>query len=57
MKERGGDGGGGLIEGGDHFKYFQRRGAIIQGKRLIEGWLLFEQIRYFFIRIALLAPF
>ena len=40
---RGGGGGGGgggdgrLFEGGDYFKYFRQRGAIIRGKRLIEG--------------------
>ena len=33
-------------EGGDYFKYFHQRGAIIQGRRLIEGRLLFEEIRY-----------
>ena len=31
---------------GDYFKYFHQRGAIIQGRRLIEGRLLFEEIRY-----------
>ena len=36
--------GGRLFEGGDYFKYFSQRGVIIQGKRLIEGWL-FEEIR------------
>ena len=39
-------GGGRLFEGGDYFKYFGQRGAIIRGRRLIEGWLLFEEIRY-----------
>ena len=41
-------GGGGwrLFEGGDFFKYFRLKEAIIQGRRLIEGRLLFEEIRY-----------
>ena len=42
---RGGGGGGRLFEGGDYFKYFRQRGAIIRGRRLIEGQLLFEEIR------------
>ena len=42
---RGGGGGGRLFEGGDYFKYFGQRGAIIRGRRLIEGRLLFEEIR------------
>ena len=41
--------GGRLFEGGDYFKYFGQRGAIIRGRRLIEGRLLFEEIRYLFI--------
>ena len=41
-----GGGGGRLFEGGDYFKYFGQRGAIIRGRRLIEGRLLFEEIRY-----------
>ena len=36
----------GVGAGGDYFKYFHQRGAIIQGRRLIEGRLLFEEIRY-----------
>ena len=40
-----GEGGGGrLFEGGDYFKYFGQRGAIIRGRRLIERRLLFEEI-------------
>ena len=35
-----------LFDGGDCFKYFGQRGAIIRGRRLIEGRLLFEEIRY-----------
>ena len=38
--------GGRLFEGRDYFKYFGQRGAIIRGRRLIEGRLLFEEIRY-----------
>ena len=47
-KWRGGGGGGGgrLFEGGDYFKYFGQRGAIIRGRGLIEGRLLFEELRY-----------
>ena len=41
-----GGGGGRLFKGGDYFKYFGQRGAIIRGRRLIEGRLLFEEIRY-----------
>ena len=37
---------GRLFEGGDCFKSFRRSGAIIQGRRLIEGLLLFEEERY-----------
>ena len=40
-------GGGRLFERDDYFKHFHQRGAIIRGKRLIEGRLLFEEIRYF----------
>ena len=35
-----------LFEGGDYLKYFHLRGAIIRGRRLIEGPLLFERIRF-----------
>ena len=45
--QRRGGGGGRLFERGDYFKYFHQRGAIIGGRRLIEGRLLFEEIRYF----------
>ena len=37
-------GGGRLFEGGDYFKYFGQMGAIIRGRRLIEGRLLFKEI-------------
>ena len=40
-----GGGVGRLFEGGDYFKYFGHRRAIILGRRLIEGRLLFEEIR------------
>ena len=51
IKEReDGEGGGGggvrLFEEGDYFKYFHQRGAIIQGRRLIKGRLLFEEIQF-----------
>ena len=39
-------GGGRLFEGGGYFEYFHQRGAIIRGRRLIKGRLLFEEIRY-----------
>ena len=42
-----GTGVGRLLEGGDYFKYFRQRGVIIRGGQLIEGRLLFEEIRYF----------
>ena len=35
-----------LFEGGDYFKNFHQRGTIIQGRRLIEGRLLFKEIQY-----------
>ena len=37
---------GRLFEGGNCFRYFGRRGAIIRERRLIEGRLLLEEIRY-----------
>ena len=37
---------GRLFEGGDYFKYFHQRGAIILGRRLIKARLFFEEIRY-----------
>ena len=46
----GGEGGGRLFKGGNYFKYFGQRGrgggVIIRGRQLIEGRLLFEEIRY-----------
>ena len=41
MKTARGVGGGGAL-----FKYFCFKGVIIRGRRLIEGRLLFKQIRY-----------
>ena len=41
-----GGGGGRLFGGGDCFKSFRQSGAIIKGRRLIEGLLLFEEERY-----------
>ena len=38
-------GGWPLFEGGDYFKYFHQRGAIIRGWQLIEGRLLLEEIQ------------
>ena len=35
-----------LFEGGDYFKYFHQRGAIIRGTRLIEVRLPLEEMRY-----------
>ena len=35
---------GRLFEGGDYFKYFRLREAIIRGTRLIKGRLLFVEI-------------
>ena len=37
---------GRLFEEDDYFKYFGLKGAIIRGRRLIEGRLLYEEIRY-----------
>ena len=52
---RGGGGVGRLFEGGDYFKYFCHRGTSIRGRRLIEGRLLFEEIRYIYIFFILLT--
>ena len=41
-----GRGEGRLFEGGDYFKYFHQRGAIIRGRRLIEGRLPLEEMQY-----------
>ena len=46
--ERGGWGGG-IVRGSHLLKYFHQRGAIIQGKWLIEGWLLFNDIQYIWL--------
>ena len=42
---------GGLLKEGSYFKYFHQRGAIIWGRGLIEGRLLFEEIWYVFAGI------
>ena len=44
---RGVGGGNKLLEGGNYFKYFCVRAAIIRGRQLIKGWLLFKEISYF----------
>ena len=36
-----------IIQGGNYFKYFSQRGAIIRRRRLLEGWLLFKEMQYF----------
>ena len=49
VKEReGGWGGWRLLKGGDYFKYFHQSGAIFWERRLFEGRLWFEEIRYAF---------
>ena len=35
-----------LFKGGNQFKYFSQREAIIRGRRLVEGQLLFQEIQY-----------
>ena len=45
--------GGRLFEGGDYFKYYHQGGAIIRGRRLMEGRLLFEEVRYPYLPNAL----
>lgn len=44
-KEPGKREGGQLFKGGDYFNYFARRAAIIQGRQLIEGRLLIEEMQ------------
>ena len=34
-----------LFDGGDYLKYFLQKRAVIGGRLLIEGQLLFEEIR------------
>ena len=46
--------GGQLFKGGDYFQYFclRRLGvAIIRGRQLIKGWLLFKEIWYFYLHM------
>ena len=38
-----------ILEGSDYFKHVRQRQAIFQGRRLIEGRLLFEEIWYPFL--------
>ena len=51
-----GGGGGRLFEEGDCFKYFRQRGAIIGGRRLLEGRRLVEEIRYLSFSSYILVP-
>ena len=53
--ERGG--GGRLFEGGDYFKYICLKGAIIPGRQLIEGQLLFKKTRYFVLNLFFIATY
>ena len=46
IKETEGDERGGGGGGGNYLKYYHQRGVIIQWRRLIEGQLLFEEIRH-----------
>ena len=43
---RGVGGGGRLFEGGDYFKYFHQRGAIIRGKAFIQGNTVVSSLIY-----------
>ena len=60
IKERG-DGergsGGRLFEGGDYFKYIRLKGAIIPGRQLIEGQLLFKETQYFVLNLFFIATY
>ena len=53
--ERGG--GGRLFEGGDYFKYFRLKGAIIPGRQLIERQLLFKETQYFVLNLFFIATY
>ena len=44
---------GGLFEGSGYFKHFRQRGAISQGRRLIEGRLLLEDTRYLYLELKI----
>ena len=59
MKEReDGEGGGGrLFEGGDYFKYFCLKGAVIPRRRLIKGWLLLKELQYFALNLFIIATY
>ena len=53
--ERGG--GGRLFEGGDYFKYIRLKGAIIPGRQLSEGQLLFKETQYFVLNLFFIAAY
>ena len=53
--ERGG--GGRLFKGGDYFKYFRLKGAIIPGRQLIERQLLFKETQYFVLNLFFIATY
>ena len=52
-----GGGGGRLFEGGDYFKYFFLIGAMIPGRQLIEGQLLFKETWYFVLILFFIATY
>ena len=49
--------GGRLFEGGDYFKYIRLKGAIIPGRQLIEGQLLFKETQYFVLNLFFIATY
>ena len=49
--------GGRLFEGGDYFKYIRLKGAIIPGRQLIEGKLLFKETQYFVLNLFFIATY
>ena len=50
--KRGRGGGGRLFKGAYYFKYFCLKEAIIRGRRLIKGRLLFAEMRYLLLTIT-----
>ena len=42
-----GEGGRLLFEGGDYFKYFHQRGAIIRGKAIIQGNMVVSSLHLY----------
>ena len=44
--ERGGGGGRLLFQGGDYFKYFHQRGAIIRGTAILQGNTVVSSLIY-----------